>query len=195
MLARCRTFLGSVVLSTLLMGPAAAGPFEDGSAAYQRGDFTTAFRLWRPLAERGDGRAQGLLGLMYRQGKGVLRDDREAAHWYRLAAAQGFAVLQYELGVMYSNGQGVPEDHREAVRWYRMAAEQGEADAQLNLGAMYANGEGVPRDYVQAYMWFNLAAAQGQETAMNNREILTRLMTPAQIAEAQALARNWKPKK
>ncbi len=195
MLVGGRTFLISVVLFTLLMAPAAAGPFENGVAAYDRGDYAAAYRLWRPLAEKGYGRAQGMLGLMYHEGIGVPKDDREAAHWYRLAAAQGFAVLQYEVGVMYSNGQGVPKDDHEAVRWYRMAAEQGHALAQLNLGALYANGEGVPRDYVQAYMWSNLAAAQGQETAMNNREILTRLMTPPQIAEAQALARNWKPKK
>ena len=56
---------------------------------------------------------------------------------------------------------------------------------------MYVNGEGVPQDYVQAHMWFNLAAAQGNAKAVGNRDIAAKKMTPAQIAEAQQLARDW----
>jgi hypothetical protein len=56
---------------------------------------------------------------------------------------------------------------------------------------MYGKGQGVPKDYVLVYMWFNLAAAQGNEGAAGNRETVTGLMTPAQIAEAQRLAREW----
>ena len=59
---------------------------------------------------------------------------------------------------------------------------------------MYANGEGMPQDYVQAQMWFNLAAAQGAEQARRNRDWVAQRMTPGQIAEAQRLAREWKPK-
>ncbi len=81
------------------------------------------------------------------------------------------------------------------VKLYLMAAEQGVAQAQYNLGVMYGDGEGVPQDYVQAHLWFNLAAAQGQEQAKKNRDIVAEKMTPAQIAEAQRLARDWKPKK
>ena len=92
---------------------------------------------------------------------------------------------------MYENGEGVAQDYAEAVRWYRLAAEQGYANAQINLGGMYYNGEGVPQDYVQAHMWSNLAAAQGNANAVANRDIAASLMTPAQIAEAQRLAREW----
>ncbi|MBL8660682.1 MAG: sel1 repeat family protein [Rhodospirillales bacterium] len=95
---------------------------------------------------------------------------------------------------MYFKGEGVPKDHREAARWYRMAAEQGYANAQVNLGASYFAGSGLPKDYVQAYMWFNLASSQGFEGASERREIVAQFMTPAQIAQAQALSRNWKPK-
>jgi TPR repeat protein len=60
---------------------------------------------------------------------------------------------------------------------------------------MYANGHGVPQDYVLAHMWFNLAAATGMvETAAADRDMVAAKMTPAQIAEAQKLAREWKPK-
>ncbi len=100
---------------------------------------------------------------------------------------------------MYERGHGVPQDYAEAVGWYRKAAEQGVAVAQRSLGAMYYNGEGVPQDYVQAHMWFNLAASsfpsgEKRDTAVKNRDIVAEKMTPAQIAEAQKLAREWKAK-
>ena len=85
------------------------------------------------------------------------------------------------------------------MRWYRKAAEQGAASAQLNLGLMYYNGQGVTQDYVQAHKWFNLTAANnsnktGREKAASNRDLMAKQMTPAQVAEAQKLAREWKPK-
>ena len=58
---------------------------------------------------------------------------------------------------------------------------------------MYDNGQGVPQDYVQAHKWYNLAAASGNKDAVKNREIVAAKMTPAQIAEAEKLVREWKP--
>ena len=118
--------------------------------------------------------------------------------WYQLAAEQGDASAQANLGVMYVNGEGVPEDDREAVRWFRLAAEQGDASAQFNLGVAYYNGEGVPQDYVQAHKWFNIAASSAEaddrrETFVGSRNSVAALMTPRQIAEAQRLAREWRP--
>ncbi len=95
---------------------------------------------------------------------------------------------------MYEKGNGVPQDYKEAVRWYRLAAEQGDADAQYNLGLMHAKGRGVPQDNVQAHMWMSLVAAQGDEQARKSRDIVAEKMTPAQRADAQRLAREWKPK-
>ena len=84
-------------------------------------------------------------------------------------------------------------DYATAVRLIRPLAEQGDANAQYNLGVFYDNGLGVPQDKVRAYMWFNLSAAQGREGAAAFRDLIARRMTPAQIAEAQKLAREWKP--
>ncbi len=83
---------------------------------------------------------------------------------------------------------------------FRKAAEQGYVEAQFNLGSMYYHGYGVPQDYAQAYMWFNLAASrfppgERRDKAVNNRDIIAEKMSPAQISEAQKLAREWKPKK
>jgi hypothetical protein len=67
--------------------------------------------------------------------------------------------------------------------------------AQTKLGLMYETGTGVTQDYVRAHMWYNLVVAWGNQTARKNRDIVTKQMTPAQIAEANRLARDWKPKK
>ena len=58
------------------------GAWEDGMAAYEVGDYQKTFRLWKPLAEQGDARAQGMLGSLYAGGKGVPEDDAKAVHWF-----------------------------------------------------------------------------------------------------------------
>ena len=120
-------------------------------------------------------------------------DVVEAARLYRLAADEGDAKGQLGLGLAYHFGQGVLQNYAEAVRWYRLAAEQGNSQAQYNLGRMYHRGLSVPQNYVQAYKWFNLAAAQGDALAVTNRDQVAALMTPAQIAEGQRLAAEWRP--
>jgi uncharacterized protein len=191
-----RTTLTAALVLVALAGAAVAGPFEDGGAAFARGDYATAMRLWRPLAEQGDALAQSNLGQMYSRGQGVPQDYAAAASWYRKAADQGDAFAQYNLGIMYANGRGAPQNYALAVEWYRKAADQGLADAQFNLGDLYYSGRGVPQDNVMAYMWFDLAAAQGKENAGSNRDLwVAKRMTVKQIAEAQKLAHEWKPKK
>ena len=82
------------------------------------------------------------------------------------------------------------------AKWLRKAADQDIAEAQSDLGLMYASGLGVPQDYVLAHMWFNLSAAQGNQIAIYSRDFMAEHhMTQAQIAEAQKLAREWKPTK
>ena len=142
--------------------------FEDGTAAYQRGDHATAMRLWRPIADQGHAEAQFNLGAIYSQGQGVPQDDAAATNWYRKAADQGHARAQYNLGVRYDNGLGVPQEYAEAMKWFRKAADQGHAAAQFNLGIMYDNGRGVPQDYAEVASWFRLAADQGNAIAQCN---------------------------
>lgn len=110
--------IAAILLMLALAVPLAAGPLEDGYTAYTRGDFATAMRLMRPLADQGDVTAQTVVGLM---------------HYFTYG------------------------------------------------------------DYVSAYMWFNLAAAQGNTFADMFLKDTADKMTPEQIAEAQKLAREWKP--
>jgi uncharacterized protein len=193
--------------SPLLAAPA------DGAAA-QAGDFMATLRSYTasieagvsvalqrvaPSAEGGLGTLEALIGDAYYYGHGVSRDYTQATRWYRRAAVHSNAMAQSTLGDIYYYGRGVPQDFVEAGQWWQLAAEQGVAVAQLNLGVMYANGDGVPQDYVKSHLYSNLAAAhlppgQDRDIAVKNREIVGKLMSPAQIAEAQRLARVWRPK-
>lgn len=189
--------LALALLFALAM-PAAADDWDDAVAALGRGDYATAYRLSKPLADRGNPEAQHFLGRMYVTGRGIPQNYSEAVRWYGLAAEQGHAEAQVELGLMYDNGEGVPQNYAEAMKWYRLAAEQGHAVAQHNLGVMYAKGQGVPQDNVQAHKWANLAAAKqtDPENLRSSRELrdsVASMMTPAQIAEAQKLAAEWIP--
>jgi TPR repeat protein len=122
------------------------------------------------------------------------RDYATAVRLFRSLADQGDAAAQQRVGLMYEGGLGVLEDYAVAAMWFRRAADQGLKTAQWDLGLMYETGSGVQQNYVQAHMWYNLSAAQGWGVAAVARNKLERAMTPAQIAEAQKLAREWKPR-
>ena len=193
-----RATLTRASLMLIPLGVAVAGPLEDSRTAYYRGDYATALRLVRPMAEQGDADAQFHLGVMYESGQGALRNDAEAIKWYRKAAEQGDAVAQFNLGIMYTKGEGVSQNATEAALWYHLAADHGLAGAQFNLGMMYVEGQGVSQDYVQAHMWLNLAASQlpalgkdQRNTTVDSRDRVASKMTPPQIAEAEELEFEW----
>jgi len=177
----------------------------------------------RLAADQGDARAQFMLAYAYLYGQGVPEDAVEAARWMRLAADQGDMQDQYWAGlVTLDSGSGPQiyaealryfrlaaeqgyaraqwrvgrnsEDDVEAVRWFRLAADQGDFDGQYELALIYQAGRGVPQDYVEAYKWFSLAAARDNYGAVRRRDEMTALMTPAQIAEGQRLAAEWRPR-
>ncbi len=82
--------ISAVIVLIGLAAPAWAG-FDEGVAAYDRGEYPTALREWRPLAKQGDADAQYNLVIMYSSGEGVPQDYAEAVRWYRKAAEQGDA--------------------------------------------------------------------------------------------------------
>ena len=177
------------------VGVSASADLQKGVVAFMSGDYATALREWKPLAEQGNADAQTYLGVMYAGGQGVPQDYKTAVKWYKLAAEHGNALAQNYLGLMYRKGQGVPQNDKTAVKWYKLAAGQGYANAQNNLGFMYANGKGVPQDYILGHMWWNLAASSGNKDAIKNRDLLAKRMTPADISNAQKLVRKYVRKK
>ncbi|MSO19947.1 MAG: sel1 repeat family protein [Acidobacteria bacterium] len=140
--------------------------FQEGMDAYARGDFATAMKKWKPLAEDGNPSAQTNLGVMYYQGRGLDAPNyQEALRWYRIAAMQGYPDAQFNLGLAHMEGKGVARDFTQAVRWYKMAGESGYLQAQIMLADMYLKGQGVAGDQNEAAKWYSLAADQGSAVA------------------------------
>lgn len=157
----------------LIVVPAAnAGPLEDGQKAYARGDFATALKLLRPMAEHGDADAQYLVGEIF--------DPLEEIHF---------------------EGRGVAPDFQEALKWYRLSASQDNAAAQLCLGDMYHAGQGVTRDDVRAWMWWDIAASSSiektdasswrlhNEAVRKQNSLVAKDMTAEQIDQAVDMER------
>jgi TPR repeat protein len=96
---RKRNIVGGIVLAAQLMGSlaAVAGPWEDGMAAYSRGDYVPAIRVFRTLAEQGNAKAQNVLGVMFRKGEGVPKSPARAHMWFSFAAKRGEAAARVEL--------------------------------------------------------------------------------------------------
>ncbi len=180
-----------IAMCCLLATPIWAQDHNSGFEETQPADFASATSEWRRMAEQGQAAAQYNLGIMYEYGRGVRQNDVEAAKWYRKASVQGVSVAQYKLGIMYDNGWGVPPSDTEAVRWYSNAAEQGHPLAQHDLAFMYVAGTGVAQDYLRAYMWLNIAVARGNNLMIKHLNSISEHLTPAQIVEAQQMAREW----
>ena len=119
------------ILSVTLIGLAAplwADEFDDAFNAYSAGDFTGARSMLEGLAQSGDIRAQFLMGRIYSEGQGVLKDDAEGVKWYRLAADRGDVVSQLALGTMYVNGRGVRQSFIRAYSWFTIVSQNGIRD-------------------------------------------------------------------
>lgn len=112
----------------------------------------------------------------------------DAETWLLGQADAGLRDAQSGLAALYLAN---PDTAAKGAELLQKAAKAGDAAAGQRLGHLYMTGEHVPLDYVAAHQWFNIAATLGQPEAIELRETVTALMTPDQIAEAQALARDW----
>jgi TPR repeat protein len=128
---------------------------------------------------------------MYARGYGVDKNIATARKWWSFAAAQNDPGAQFNLGTLYFEGTGVAQDDAQAVRWYREAASRGHIQAQFNLGIMYSEGKGVEKDLRSAYYWLAVASEQGDEDARTQLKKVAANMSPAQITESEARAKEW----
>ena len=158
-----------VPLVSHAFSPDDSSDFSLGWEAYDNGNYETALKVWKPLANNGHVQAQVNLGIMYDYGRGVTEDKLAAAQWYRAAAQQGNMSAQYNLGQMYAQGRGLSKDKKSALKWYTKAAEQGLVIAQYNLGIMYDKGTGTSKDKHESLNWFYKAGLGFIEKGDNNR--------------------------
>lgn len=119
-----------ILLFSLLNG---CSDVNDPKAAFEQGDYKTAYRLWLPLAKNNNTEAQNYLGIHHYLGLGVDRDLDRAKYWYEKAAKSGYPDAQYNLGQMYENGQSVKQDFLIAYMWFHAANEQGNANARKHM--------------------------------------------------------------
>ena len=152
------------------------------------------WRRWLEMAA-----AQDYLDAQYNLGV-ILheRGDVAGIQWLEMAAEKGDPDALYKLGRIYYLGHRTAQDHGQALKCFRDLAEKGQPEGQFHLGVMYYKGESVPQDFVLAHNWINLAASRttGDEAdrARRLRDRVAEAMTREQIAEAQRIARQWKPK-
>lgn len=155
--------------------------YNDGTVAYQQGDYQTAFKQWKAVAEQKStlspdfewklGRTQDSteaqygLALLYWQGKGTTQNYHEAEKWLLLAADSGHSEAQLKLAFLYLTGLNGKKNPNAAKKWFEKSAQQGNVDAQYNLGLLYKNGDDVAKDLTLAKKWLSLAAQQGDASA------------------------------
>ncbi|MBT7968233.1 MAG: sel1 repeat family protein, partial [Methylococcales bacterium] len=105
---------------------------------------------------------------MYKKGKGVPKDYKEAVKWFKLAAKKGNVSAQNNLGVMYKKGKGVLKDYKESVKWFKLASKERHAKSQYDLGIMYRDGLGVIQYDKESIWWIKKSAEKGFPEAQNN---------------------------
>jgi hypothetical protein len=156
-------YVADLKTTTVASAPAnqdIAGTLTKAKQLVKQGRDVKALPLYLQLAEQGNAEAQFHAGLIYANGQGVTKDDKQAADWFGKAAEQGHMEAQTKLGFMYATGKGVAQNYSMAIYWCYKAAEQGDVIAQYNLGLMYAKGQGVAQDNNIAAAWYSKAAAQ-----------------------------------
>lgn len=172
-----------------------AQALRDGRGAAK--DEAEAVRWFEKAARQGDALSQFYLAEMLQQGRGTARDEAAAVGWYA-QAVQGHGgpqIAAYALGRCYEMGQGVAQDFAQAARWYEVGARANEGRSQRKLSRLLRAGRGVPADPVRAYAWLTLAmqGEMGHTFDPEEREELAAVLTPAQRAEGQRLATQWRP--
>ncbi len=158
--------LNSSLLSLGQQATVAELDFLQGVIAFKDKDFYRAERIWLPLAQGGNSKAQFFLGVLY---ESASNDRNKATHWYQRAAEQGYSDAQHNLGLVYARGLGVKKNIPKAIKWWRSAGLKGNSDSQYNLGIIYATGaKGVSQNFKEAKRWWLLAAASGDALAQYN---------------------------
>jgi TPR repeat protein len=158
-------------------------------ALIDRNDYRDAIPLLQQAGKMGHAKAQATLGIAYQDGNGVHADNRAAAYWFGLAAAQGHRASEYALGGMYEEGEGgLPRDARKAGQLYLASARQGFEKAELIVGVNYLTGDdGFPNDRQQAIMWLRRASALDSQFARDLQVVLSDRSAPASFANIAAL--------
>jgi hypothetical protein len=168
-----RARVSALVLSLiLLVASAAAAADTPGVTAYKNKQWPLAFSKLAAEAQMGNLSSMYYLGNCYYFGRGVRKQNKLAALWWRRAAAKGHLKGMYSIGLASRRGYGVVKDPAQALVWFKRCAQRGHANAMYAIGNMYYHGELGPKDHRQAFDWFKTAAARGHSRAMNDLGVM-----------------------
>lgn len=173
--------------SALCVASPAFSDVNDGLAAYQNGDYATAFTEFSTEAAEGTPEAEYNLGLLYFFGLGVTQDYAAALEWIGRAAIHDYAPAQFMLGAMYERGEGHSANINLARAWYELAAQQGHVDAH-RAGMLIALGDTAEADRVGVVVWLTLASGKGHAEAQANLAKVSEGLTSAELIAVGQLA-------
>jgi len=186
-----KRFISLFTLLYCSLAAVQASELEDGFEAFASGNYEQALRLWLPIAEKDDHKAQYNLGILYMKGLGVEKNLKTAFIWYKRAAANGNTDAMYNLGIMYDQGRVIYRSPKDATKWWKKAAELGNAAAQFNIAVEYAYGRSLGKDVDKAMMWWKKSAQQGHK---DSRAALYRVYSEGLFGVTKNLqeAKRWK---
>ena len=127
-------------------------------------DFARAAELFRRLRRAAIREAQYALATMYKEGRGVPQDDKEATRLLALAALADHLDAQVEYAIALHNGTGIAKDEAAAAQLLRKAARRGAPIAQNRLARILATGRGLPADPKEAVKWHIVSKAAAPAT-------------------------------
>jgi len=164
--------------------------FEAGVVATQANNMPLAYKEFLAAAKEGHADSQFNLGVMYEQGIGTGKNEKEAFFWYGKSASQGNAAAQFNLGVLYENGRGTKIDFVKANELYRKASVQGDGLAIGNLGMLYVRGQGVKENKIAGVALLLMSATLDTSPENHAKKNITgtRGLSAAMVTEAQALS-------
>lgn len=108
-------------------------------------------------AEIGEPKCQNILGIIYKEGLGVDKNENATFEIIQKAANHGYPAAEFNLGRFFMQGTGCDIDFDKARYWLEKGANDGNERAAYALGYMHFKGFGLPQDYKKAVSWFELS--------------------------------------
>lgn len=164
--------------------------YQEGLGDYLP-DVRRAEKLYRSAAEAGHVDAMLALADMFARGTGVRANFAVARIWYEQAAKVGNVAAMVLLANDYAGSNGAIPDYQRARVWYEQAAATGNSSAMVALAGFYRNGLGVELSFVEAVMWYRLAIKNGNQEAVAAEAMLTRFLSPTELADAERRVAEW----
>lgn len=164
---------------------AACSDYQRARSAYEGGEYSKAFELFKKLSESGDTRAEYDLSKMYLQGIGVKQDIGQGWLWMIKAADHGNTMAMVELGGRHEYGVNLDKDETQAVFWFKKAAVAGSSVGRYNLAKMYLDGRGVEKDPARGYAWMILSAQTGNPIAKAEADAFKAKLSPQEQSRCE----------